>query len=208
MTEDVVLNAGYDIDDTKIDFIGPFVEFAGEKLGKKIPYSSFFDYDVGRALGVPREKAQELLDSFYAEYFHRLTPVDGALDALRYISRFSRAWDLTARPVEHRDVTIKSIDTHFVSQGIPIENIYFCFHHNAGHGNKRKHEHATELGLDFFVEDSPQNAVEIAGKGIPVFLLRRPWNTSVQPKENLTVCDNWQQVVELVDKLRKAKQGK
>lgn len=202
------LHGGYDIDDTKLDFVGPFIEFSGQQLGRTLSYSDVSDYDVSKSFSVPRERAQELLNLFYAEQFSELLPVPGAFEALKHFSGFVRARDLTARPERHRQVTLDSIDRHFVSKGVPIEEIHFCYHHYEKCGNKRKHELATELGLDFMVEDSPQNAVELADHGTQVYLLRRPWNAGLNSRENLTVCENWEQVVELVDKLRKLKQGK
>ncbi len=197
------MRGGYDIDDTKISFMVPFLDFASPILGRKLDYDSMHDFNIALSLGVSSEKAFELLRDFYSsENFSRLPAVDGALDALQYTSLFSDIYDITARDSNLREKTRHALNLGFVSKGISITELIFCPHFYDGK-KESKADVAERLKLDYMVEDSPSHSIAISERGIPVFMLRRPWNAHVSSNSLLKVCDSWHQVVEGIDKIRK-----
>ena len=70
------------------------------------------------------------------------------------------------------------------------------------HGNKdgkkrTKREVCDELGIDIFIEDSMENAVNIASPTRPVFLLDKPWNQG-ELVGNVKRVKGWEGVMEVL----------
>lgn len=191
-----LLRAGYDIDDVLLGFVRSFLPFASKKIGREIKYENFRDYNIGNSFGISGEEGQQLLVDFCKEdCLESLQPIEGALEAIQQLSVRAQNFCLTARDFSHSDVTRRTLKRHFFDYGVDVEEIYFCYNHHSGTGNERKSDIAARLKLHYMVEDSPQNALEIADKGIPVFLLRRPWNSHIQSRENIIICNDWNDVV-------------
>lgn len=196
------LRIGCDIDDTKLDFMSPFLDFSGQRLGRVFRYDEVLHYNVGKTFGFPREQAQEIFDAFYLEHFAGLLPMEGAVEGLRRLASISHIYDMTARPELYRDVTVASVTKHFIDAGVPIKDFHFCFNHYERNDKERKHQVGTRLKLDFMIEDSPENSIEVAEAGTQVLMLRRPWNAYVKSRDNLTVCHGWDEVVEIIERAK------
>jgi len=67
-----------------------------------------------------------------------------------------------------------------------------------------KAELAKQLGVDLFIEDNPTVAINVAKKGIPVFLIDKPWNRSIKHKKIHRV-EGWQTLSCILDSVAGAR---
>lgn len=103
------------------------------------------------------------------------------------LERLGRVVIVTHRPADVMDVTMAWLAAQRIR---PHGLLHF------GHGDK-KWEH--ELSCATYIDDSAENAVAIAAKGIPVHVPRRPWNREVHDGSDLILpFDDWSQPLDWI----------
>ncbi len=76
---------------------------------------------------------------------------------------------------------------------IPYDGVYLL-------GSPHKVDIAEKLNCDVFIEDSPQNALQLSQSGFKVILLDTNYNRQVSD-ENITRVFNWNGVYGIIEKM-------
>lgn len=187
---------GIDIDEVLIEFARGFCDYHNEKYGTKLTLSSFFTYKFHLVLKIPQEECTARVNDFFTtDFFTNLSPVDGAVQAIRILSKDYDLPVITSRPLFLRDQTNHYLDQYFPGM---LSDRYFSssYYHNSG-GPLSKPALCKQLCADVIVEDSIDYALQCAEFGIAVILFDRPWNQGPLPK-GVTRFYNWPQIVEFI----------
>lgn len=190
-----------DFDDVLCETARALLEIANEEFGKNVAYDDITAFDPEKVLDIEPEQVNTLLEIAHKpEYLMAYPLISHAPSALTEMNR--KGYDIhivTGRPPQTRLESEKWLVKH----QIPFHEIHFV---NKYDRDTADYEGPQTLTLDqiarmnfaFAVEDSAEMATYISDRmGIPVFLLDRPWNRPLPPRDNIFRCHGW------IDILRK-----
>ncbi|KAF9186762.1 hypothetical protein BGZ51_008672 [Haplosporangium sp. Z 767] len=159
-------------------------EFHNDTYGTSLTMEDFVSYDYTKVWGGTREESITKWRLFFdSPYFLKVEPVEGSLETLKLLKsrRFSLVI-ITARQQFVADLTKKFVDRHF--PGI-FESIYFANHFLTEQEkltfiSKPKSVICRDVHAQLLIDDSLENAIEVAKAGIPVLLFdlhgKYKWN--------------------------------
>ncbi|KAG0307338.1 hypothetical protein BGZ98_000513 [Dissophora globulifera] len=180
-------------------------EFHNDTYGTSLTMEDFVSYDYTKIWGGTREESIVKWRLFFdSPYFLKVEPVEGSLETLKLLK--SRRYSLvivTARQQFVADLTKKFVDRHF--PGI-FESIYFANHYLTEQEkmtfvSKPKSVICRDVHAELLIDDSLENAAEVARAGIPVLLFdlqgAYKWNKledGQQLPEKVTRVQSWKEV--------------
>lgn len=119
-------------------------------------------------------------------YLH-LEPIDGAVPAIRHLTRAAEIWFITSRPESCKDATIHWLNRY----DVPYKQLIFA---------KAKHLWVAAYHINAMVEDNLEIAQKCAEHCHLSIVLDRPWNR--QSDKGVVRCKDWTQVLRvLLEKL-------
>lgn len=136
-----------------------------------------FDY---HRCGISLEQEKKVLEVFDDITCADLPLMPGAVGALSVLRQRYRIILVTSRNPKTREKTENWIQLN----GIPHDALFF-----------EKVKQKTEIRFDFFVEDNGESALQLAKKGIKVFLFDYPWNRYIKSHPNITRVFGWHDIV-------------
>lgn len=164
---------GVDLDDVLLNFNDSFLLFYNENYGTTYARADVTHYHVEKIWDVDQELLQERLHDFYhSEHYKNVQPVVGAIEAISKLAENNKLHIITSSPKDVKEKIHIWLETHF---GESFETIHFT-RKSRFDQRRDKGEMCVELGINVFIDDHPDNALAIAQKGIPVYLLDTPWN--------------------------------
>ena len=181
------LNICIDIDGTVTD---PYywLPRANDYFGRKVKPQDVTSYKIHEILGV---EAKE-----YDEFYRRFGPMihleskirDGVQEVISELFKNHLIHFVTARDEKMRYVSLEWLKKH----RIPMDSISIL-------GNPNKIRKAQELNSDFFIEDSYDNAIQLANAGFEILLIDCTYNRGPIPP-NVTRLYNWNQIYRIITK--------
>ena len=167
---------GVDIDGVMADTFPTFSEFLRETHGICLPAEEVHTHDLSVPLGVSKAQVEKYLNEFYStNYFRKIPSREYAFEGL--LTLFQRRYDLsivTSRPSSLEGETREWVDNHF-----PPFFWYLDFAKGSFESSSALPTKASiclERRYGYLIEDSPENALEVANSGVMVFLMNHPWN--------------------------------
>ncbi|KAK3819781.1 MAG: hypothetical protein J3Q66DRAFT_335504 [Benniella sp.] len=181
-------------------------DFHNDTYGTSLTMDDFISYDFTKVWGGTREESIAKWRLFFdSPYFHKVEPVEGSLETLKLLK--SRRYSLvivTARQQFVADLTKKFVDRHF--PGI-FESIYFANHflteeEKLSFVSKPKSVICRDVHAQLLIDDSLENALEVAKAGIPVLLFdlhgNYKWNKIPDDHpplpDKITRVKNWKEI--------------
>ncbi len=160
---------------------------ANEHFGRNVKPQEVTCYEAHQALGIPEENYA----TFYhacGEQLHAESQIrEGVQPVLTELFRNHSLHFVTARDEKMRDVSVEWLARH----GIPLHSISLL-----GHPNKV--QKARDLQSDFFLEDSLDNAVQLASAGFRVLLVDCSYNQADLPP-NVTRVKDWYEIERIIN---------
>jgi uncharacterized HAD superfamily protein len=185
---DRVLKIGLDFDDTLMHTREALVALLNKMHNTQIRAEECTDYYLSEPWKLTDEQFAAMFNA-HEDQLHTQPPLEGLLETLQEWASRGTFHVITGRP----ECWLPSATGWLHRHRIRIEEVISA--KSAG----GKGVAAKKLGLDFFIEDHAEFAMEIAVAGTPVFLLDRPYNQ----KRNhplMTRVKDWYQIRDLVDK--------
>jgi len=182
---------GVDIDEVVVEFFRKYLELFNKKFNHNLKFEDITSFHIWDVVNIPKEASLELIREFYdSEDFYTLPLVDGAKDALGELSQKYKIYFITSRPEQVREKTFNFLKKH-------LEKLIFSLHFSGGvwGEHKSKGEICEELGIDVFIEDNFDYALDCAKRGIKTFLMDKPWNQKEAGYRNLIRVKNWSEIV-------------
>lgn len=165
------LTIGIDIDGTVTD-PGSILPFMNEAFGRNLSLADCFEYNLATVYDIPEEDFDKWLDE-QGEQLYRSAILHSQADViLKQWYQSHRLVYISAREQKHLPVTYEWLKRH----DIPYHTVD-CI------GSHDKLSSAKKWGVEVFLEDRKENAVQLAEElQIPVFLFDTPYNQGVLPK--------------------------
>ncbi|KAG0321734.1 hypothetical protein BG000_003125 [Podila horticola] len=163
-----------DLDEVLAKTTLAIADFHNDTYGTTLTMDDFISYDYTKIWGGTREESIAKWRLFFdSPYFLKVEPVEGSLETLKLLK--SRRFSLvivTARQQFVADLTKKFVDRHY--PGI-FESIYFANHFLTEEEkltfiSKPKSVICRDVHAQLLIDDSLENATEVANAGIPVLL--------------------------------------
>lgn len=176
------LNICIDIDGTMTDPYY-FMPYFNKYFGKKLTEEECEHHRIDKLYGLSRDE----IEIFYekeGENMHRnatiLPKVKQVIDNLKINHNL---YIVTARRKEMEHITKEWLNKHDIND-IKLYSL----------GSYYKVDKALELNCDVFLEDNPQNSIELANAGIKVLLMDTNYNKMVSHK-NIIRVENWNDIM-------------
>jgi uncharacterized HAD superfamily protein len=179
------MRIGVDIDGVIFYFIKSFLPVVREEYGLELEENDFFTHDLFQVLGVPKEKASELIRK---AILRDPVLIPKARESLSYLSQNHEIIILTARYPDLFEITKRQL----AEKGIPYDQI-FCL----SEGNK----HQSNLDLDVVIEDNFEDAIGWIGKAGLVIVFDHPWNRSLNVEGLFKRVKSWEDIVRVIDEM-------
>ncbi|HEY0221124.1 MAG TPA: HAD hydrolase-like protein [Candidatus Paceibacterota bacterium] len=188
-------NIGFDLDDVLLNFSDPFREYLNSILNKDLKRNDIKSFYYEDQYGVSGAEMKKLVNDFYIDDNHyNALPVPGAKEVLESLSKDNKLFIITAKPDYIAEKTENWVSEYF--PGL-FQQIHFANHYHGDESKKRKKSDiCKELEIDILVDDSLENANEVAGVGIPVLLPDRPWNQLEKVHPFVTRVYSWKEIEE------------
>ncbi|MHB1419409.1 MAG: 5' nucleotidase, NT5C type [Bacillota bacterium] len=164
------MHIGVDIDGVLGDTLSLAVEALNTAYGKNLRVQDIYDYDLSLVYGLSRG---ELIDFFKdKEYllFDDMQPMPGAVSCMSMLKERNAVHIISARPAFQRLGTENWLCRH----NVPFDSLLLL-------GSHDKRGACLELGIEVFVEDRLQNALDLSAQGIRVMLMDAPHNQGELP---------------------------
>jgi len=187
------MKIGIDVDEVLAEQLKSLVEFYRDRTGVFVPKEKFHSYYWPDIWGISLEEAVKIdIDFKETDLFDNLEVVEGSVDAINILRYDHELVIITARPKRFKDKTLKWLDSNF---GNLFSNIFHsCDFHVDNGDNKNKSDICEDLGVDILIEDSVNNSLDCAKRGLVVLLLDKPWNQGVEHK-NIYRCFSWEDIL-------------
>jgi len=171
----------FDLDGVVFDLVSAFCAVCHQE-GYSLRYEEITEYHMGKLLGVDDEEFYRLLDLTYDSGLIR--PYPGAVKGLEKLRENGwETWFVTSRPERIRNQTLASLQEAKITQ----DRLIFA-------DAKRKADHVT--GVNAVVEDSLEEAQELAAKGFRVIMFRHPWNAAGEGRySGVSWIGSWTELV-------------
>jgi uncharacterized HAD superfamily protein len=146
-----------------------------------------YTYDLAKAFAINNQELNDFIQAKIEEVYSSVKPINKARDILAELEREGhRLILITARHEEHRSLTEKWLNDH----NIPYHELH--------------HEHdkaplAAKKNISLFIDDKKENALEIAAKDIPVFLVSKYHNYDFKGNHKITKVNNWDEIRENIE---------
>lgn len=164
-----------------------WLERANAYFGSSLRPEHVTQYEIHKLLGIEPEVYQDFYEKngiyLHAEAEIRL----GAREVINTLYDQHLIHFVTAREERMTDVSVQWLNGHH----IPMDSITHL-------GSHHKVEKAVELQADFFIEDSLDNALELAAAGFQVLLIECTYNKGTLPNNILRVS-SWFQIERIID---------
>ena len=187
------LNLCIDIDGTLTD---PYywLPRANRFFGKNVKDSDVTSYRMHEVLGIA-EKEYDDFYNFFGPLLHKEAPVrSGVCDVIGELFKEHYIHIVTAREEKMKYVSLDWLKKH----KIPFDTMSLL-------GTPDKVQKAGDLDSDLFIEDSYDNALQLAGAGFEVLLIDCNYNRGPVPP-NVTRVNDWDQIRNMIRRFAQQKQ--
>jgi hypothetical protein len=189
------MHIAVDLDDSAFDSLSTLLLFYNKKHGTNFKKKDFFTCWYREVWGGTVEEEQRELEEFYqSEYYDRIVPMRGAVDALRLLKEDGHILSVvTGRVYSLTEKTVKSIEKHF-------PNIFSEIYHTNSYGltgvRIKKSEMCKKENVKLIIDDDPYHIVDCVNAQIPVLVYGDPWN--VVPIDGSIRLKNWNQIPKVI----------
>lgn len=193
-----------DIDDVLSDSLTALITFHNETYGSSYTDENILEFSYWGFLGAKREEANKKYFEFTdSPYFFETKPLKGAVEAMKTLSaRGHELYVITGRPLFVKEKTELWLAKHFpnIFQELFWTNARLDKTDYSSYWGRPKAEICKEIGATVLVDDLLEYARD--SEGLSVIILNRFWNQKAALESNMIRANDWQEVVNEVDKLR------
>jgi uncharacterized HAD superfamily protein len=191
------MRIGIDFDDTVADSGIAIIEMHNKKHGTHFKKEDFKNYFFEETWGVPREERNKEIDEFFAtDQLKNISPMAGSLKAIKTLKeRGHGLYIITGRGNKDIEQTELWITNHFPDV---FAGLHFSSPSRTEEIPRKKSETCKELGIEIFIDDSLENAVDCSSIVERVFLFDQPWNQELNLPKNIERVASWSEIVDRV----------
>ncbi|AVX20598.1 MULTISPECIES: hypothetical protein [Carboxydocella] len=187
------MNIGIDIDGVLADSVTQWLNVMNKYFGQNKKYEELYTYRFEKVYNVTWEEMDRFFRTNQEILLSNLSPIPNSVSAVKKLKIWGhKIYLVTARPRQYQHLTTKWLKEHQVEYDQLIMTDFQC-----------KADYCQELQLKVFIDDSLDNAMAIASRGIKVFLYNAPYNQGHFP-DNLQILrkNSWSEILTEVKKMR------
>jgi len=155
------MRAGIDLDEVLAETLGDFLVYLNRRFGTAYTKDQCFSYNTAEVLGCSVDQAVDLWHDFYrSPMFDQIQPVKGAVEGVNALQNNELVL-ITSREEILKESTLHWINRHFPNR---FSQVIYAKHFVLGGERKTKAEICDELGIDLFIDDSPEYALTSSEK--------------------------------------------
>lgn len=175
---------GIDLDGCTSDFTGYALPIVNKKLGTSYSENDWTEYQSTDCL--PVDAAALINEMAYdPDVYSKLIPVDGAVSAIKHLSRAGEVWFITSR---HADCK-KATETWLKRYEVPYNTLAFT-------KSKAKYLWVAAYNIDAMIEDNLETAIKVSEYCPLSIVYDRPWNR--KPANGIIRCKNWSEILRIL----------
>ena len=172
------MKLGFDIDNVLVDTTRSIVHWHNRIYKTSYSREDITRFNYWEIFGLSMEDAIRNFNEMISEECNLIPPMPGSVEGMEKLKRYDK-FAISSRPACIKEKTEICLEKHF---GKGIKEVYLANGFGFGKGNVlTKPEIARNLGVEFVVEDSLEEARDIAKTGITVLLYDSPWNQEIPP---------------------------
>ncbi len=196
-----------DIDDVLSETIECLVDLLQRIHDRRIDPDTVEHFDLSKSFGLDEEEINSFMERVHEdEVILSMTPIAGAVDVLsRWGAGGRRVTLVTGRPPKTNAASRRWLANH----GISHDTLHHLDKWNRPSWNVDalpaiRFDDIPDFDFEFAIEDSLDTATRLVEEfGIPVALMDRPWNRSLdgvspRTRQSLIRCTTWAQIAEVV----------
>lgn len=167
------IKIGLDFDDVLFDFNTGMMKFHNDTYGTSYTLADITKWDFKELWQCDADESLRRMRAFVISKYHdQASPIEGAIDAVRYLRQRYDIHIITARDKVICPQTYKVADKFFSGS---FQGVHYM-HDNDKNVLGTKGDICRDLGIGIMVEDSLANAETLSASGITTLLFDRPWN--------------------------------
>lgn len=183
---------GFDLDDVLLNFNDALCMYHNSMFGTNYGRSDVAIIEIEKIWGCSSEDAIKRTKSFYESPGHlNAEPVQGSIAGIEKLKLNNDLYIITSKPENLKQVTMDWLEKHFPNT---FKKTYFASKVHGDKNKRAKGEICKEIGIELFVDDSIENANNIASIGIPVLLYDAPWNQGTI-SANINRVYSWDEII-------------
>ena len=187
-----------DVDEVLYPLVQLFVEYHNNNHDTDAVFEQFYSYSFEKSLGLPKDKFIERIASFAEQgNFASKDPIEGTKIAIAELSKHYDLQIVTSRWESWQQHTITWLQSHFPDT---FSEVHFANSIPWQRGEEySKLAICKRIGAQYFIDDSLENATDVAAGGIKSFLFGDyPWNQTAKLPENVSRVKDWNEVLEIL----------
>lgn len=190
---------GFDLDDVLLNFSDPFREFLNKKYSTNVKREDLKTFYIEKFFGLSDDVVKNEVAAFLLHDDHKNTlPIDGSMPVIQKLSQKYILEIITAKPDYLTDDTYEWLAKYFNGM---FSVVHFTNHFQDSHKKRKKSDVCKSEGVNIFIDDSLDNAIDVSSVSIPVLLFDTPWNQSdVLPKLVKRVF-SWEEIEKEIENL-------
>ena len=187
-----------DIDDVLLNFMGGLIHFYNFKYGTSFKKRDIFSYKLEESFGITKKERLRRLDEFYkSPFFSEIGPIPGSQEALDLLSKENEIIIVTSRELNLKQITEYSLERNFKGK---YSELFYSKNYSQI-GGKSKAEICLEQKASVLIEDCLIYALDCNAKGIPSFLIDKPWNKTNLDGTLVKRVRNWKEILKKINNL-------
>jgi phosphoglycolate phosphatase-like HAD superfamily hydrolase len=171
------MRIGIDIDSTLHDYWPVLVDAARRRFGVELPYEKQVTWEIPELR--PEQLRAVIQETHDEEHILAAVPYPGAVDAVN-------AWHAAGHFIHitsHRRAAARDATERWLAAiGMRYDELY-C--------SQDKVARAQEIGLELFIDDSPDILSKALAAGMTAATLVHPWNEDICEEEDIVCAPDW-----------------
>jgi uncharacterized HAD superfamily protein len=190
------MKIGVDMDSVVADIMSPLIDFHNKKYKTSIKFTDHVTFSIEKVWNCTEEEAIDRIIEFNnSPFMDEIKPMPGSIEGIKHLSSFHELHIITSRSNTTEKITDLWIKKHF-------PNIFKTINHTNQSGKKeskkiKKSEVAKKLGINLFIEDHLEYALDCASLDIRVLLMNMPWNQTKNLPKNIIRVYSWKEIIDI-----------
>lgn len=190
------MKIGIDLDEILSQSTLAFIKFHNEIYGTNIKIENKKTYSWSELINESGDVYEKKIHEFFtSSYGKNIKPIKDARNVLEKLKSNNRLYIITARSNNVRKETEEWIEKHYYNI---FSNIYFTDQWFKNGIETTKGTICNILGIDIFIEDNLEYALECVAPNRIVYLLDYPWNQTDKLPKGVRRVYSWKEIGESV----------
>lgn len=187
------MTIGVDLDSVLAYIEEPLLDFLNQEYKTNHGVEDVKNYDLSILWKCsPEEMIDRIYKFFRSPFMGKVVPVEGSMEGISQLGLKNNLVVITSRPLwleEKTDAWLSKYFPDMFEQVVHTNQLS-----KEGEEKVNKSDICSILGATILIEDCSDYCEDCAENGIKVYLYDRPWNSSFEPRNNVTRVFGWEDI--------------